>query len=268
MGKIKIVIVTQTDPFYIPLFFKEFFSRMEGGQGSVELAGVVIQEALGNKTLSGLVKRVIGLYGLWGTIIKTLELLTSKCEDAFAKGVGLGNPRSIGGLAEKHGYPVLDYKDVNTPAFIEYLQAEKIDLVVSVSASQIFKQPVLTTPPLGCINLHNGELPKYKGMLPNFWQMYNGEKSTTLTIHKMAAKLDEGEIVLAKKTPIPPGCTLEQLIKRTKENSASELLKLLVDVANGKSLQGTFPSQANGSYYTFPSWDDVKEFKRRGCRVI
>lgn len=265
---LRIVIVTQLDPFYIPLFFDAFFKSLGEKRDTVVLQGVVIQKPLGNKTRKGLAKRVLGLYGFWGTVQKTLELMRNRVGDKLHRAVNLGRPRSIASIVESNGYDVIPHTDVNGPAFIQMLKDEEIDLVVSVSASQIFKEELLSVPPLGCINMHNGELPKYKGMLPNFWQMFNGETHTTLTIHRMAAKLDEGDIVFTRKTEIGADTTLEELIKRTKENSASALMDLLIGIANGQSLEGTPPGEENSTYYTFPKKEDVREFRKRGYRVL
>ncbi len=265
---IRTVIVTQLDPFYIPLFFDSFFRSLEDKTETIKLQGVVIQKPLGNKTRKGLAKRVIGLYGLWGTVLKTLELVRNRVGDKIHRTTRIGRPRSIASIVESNGYDLIPHTDVNGSAFIQFLKKEEIDLVVSVSASQIFKEELLGIPPLGCINLHNGELPKYKGMLPNFWQMFNGETHTTLTIHRMAVKLDEGDIIFTRKTEIGSNTTLEELIKRTKENSASALMDLLIDIAGGATLDGDPPGDNDSAYYTFPKKEDVQEFRRRGYRVL
>ncbi|MCG8480679.1 MAG: hypothetical protein MI724_16415, partial [Spirochaetales bacterium] len=69
---IRIAIVTQEDPFYIPIFFREFFKRYRASiekhsdAAPVEVRGVMIQQALGNRTARGLAKRIWSLYGAVG----------------------------------------------------------------------------------------------------------------------------------------------------------------------------------------------------------
>ncbi len=178
-------------------------------------------------------------------------------------------PRSTKHILSNRGYEILEFENVNQKSFIQFLGDNQIDLLISVSASQIFSAALLSVPRLGCINLHNGALPQYKGMLPNFWQMYDGESHTTLTIHKMAPQLDAGDILLTRKTQIPPARPLDDVIKLTKRKSALALMDLLVSVANGTgTLHGTAPPSEGAVYYTFPTRADVKEFKRRGHRVL
>jgi len=268
MDKIRLLIVTQSDPFYLPLFFERFFKRLEEYKEQLELSGLIIQQSLGSKTLWHLAKRVVVLYGFWGTVKKFFELMVLKLIDlGFRAGMPL-EPNAIGLLAKRYGCPLLDFVDVNDKRFVAYVKEQKIDLIVSVSASQIFGQEILAAPPLGCINLHNGDLPRYKGMLPNFWQMYNGEANSILTIHTMVPRLDQGRVVLQESTPISKGMSLEKLIKNTKINSANTLVEWLAGLKKNQRFETTEMGGAVMHYYSFPTWRDVKEFEGRGNRVL
>jgi len=268
MQKIRILVVTQTDPFYLPLFFKHFFEKLEAHKDKIEVDGLIIQRPLGNKTFWGLAKRVVGLYGLPGTFIKVAQLLWLKLQDlAYTLGLPVA-PNAIGLLANLHGMTILAFTDVNDSQCIEYVKSHQIDLIVSVSASQVFRNEILKSPGMGCVNLHNGDLPRYKGMLPNFWQMYNGETSSVLTIHTMEPELDKGGIILKKSTPIPKGTSLEKLIRETKTNSAIILVDWLVSLSKGNPIVTTAMDVSSEKYYSFPSRKDVKEFIRKGNRVL
>jgi len=51
-------------------------------------------------------------------------------------------------------------------------------------------------------NLHFSLLPKYRGCHTNFYQLYNGEKYSGVTLHKINNGIDEGDIVDQKKFKI------------------------------------------------------------------
>jgi len=110
-------------------------------------------------------------------------------------------------------------------------------------------------------------LPRYKGMMPTFWQMYYGEKTVGLTIHYMVAKLDEGQVLLQEQQPIVQGETLDQVIRRSKRYGAHAMAKVLRQLRDGTA-SPRMMDQSNGSYYTFPTADEIKEFRRRGLRAI
>ena len=142
-----------------------------------------------------------------------------------------------------------------------------LDLIVSVAAPQVFKSALIAVPRIGCINIHNAKLPKYRGMLPNFWQMYHGEKSVGTSIHRINDKIDDGDILLQKETPIQPGETLDSLIRRTKKIGANMMIEAIEGLKSGL-LQPIVNSSAQATYFGFPSKNDVSEFRRKGGRLI
>ena len=281
----RIVIVTQEDPFYIPLFFREFYhagaeARSAGDTGhssassassaprtpriSIDIAGVMIQRALGNRTAQGLAKRIWRLYGTGGFLVMGARY-------AWRKGLGLLGPwaPTVAGYSRRARVPVLEFdsNDANSAEFIDFLKRQSIDLVVSVSASQIFKPPVLSAPALGCINLHNAPLPHYRGMLPNFRQLYHGEAESVLTIHQMVADLDKGDILAQAATPITETMSLEQLMRETKKRSARVLWNTLVRMTEEGVETRPLPEE-EGSYYTWPTREEARELRRRGRRLL
>lgn len=280
----RIALVTQEDPFYIPLFFGEFF-RIAGlrrriaavtatGAGSfftpgaipssgrpVEVRGVMIQRALGNKTYKGLAKRIWRLYGTVGFVRVGFRYVWAKVVSRLYPG------RSVAGIAGGAGAPILPMEDANGEEFLSFIRENRIDLVVSVSASQIFRGDVLSAPREGCINLHNAPLPHYRGMLPNFWQLYHGEKESVLTIHQMVEDLDKGDILLRRPTPMDDRMSLEDLIRTTKIRSARALWHLLDRFAAG-AVEVTPLPEEEGSYFTWPTREEAKELTRRGRRLL
>ena len=64
----------------------------------------------------------------------------------------------------------------------------------------IFKKELLKIPRYGCINLHCSILPKYAGLLPSFWTIYNKEEKIGSTVHYMDDKIDNGAILGQVKT--------------------------------------------------------------------
>ena len=63
-------------------------------------------------------------------------------------------------------------------------------------------QEVLDCPRLGCINVHASLLPKYRGGAPVHYAILNGDEKTGVTIMYMVKKMDAGNIIYQKETPI------------------------------------------------------------------
>lgn len=263
----RIVIVTQEDPFYIPIFFKEFFNLYNKKENEIEIKGVMIQEALGDNSIFRLAKRMYNFYGFIDFIKQSYKYAVSKFKDILYSIGILKSNFSVEYFAKNNDINLLSYTDVNSNKFIQFINDKDIDLIVSVSASQIFNSQILDLPTYGCINLHNAPLPKYRGMLPNFWQMYHDEDYSVLTIHEMVEELDQGRIIYQKKTKIKEWMSLDDLIKVTKANSAQALWKVLEDFENRIVKYQQMP-EIEGSYFSFPTRKDVQEFKSKGKKLL
>lgn len=268
---LNVLFVTQDDPFFIPHFFDELISIVKS-ETEICVNGVVIQKPLGKKTITSLVKSMLDFYGpvdflrigLRYVVYKTLNLIAVR----FFRGKFFGI-FSLEHLLFKKGWTIINVTDVNSAPFINLVKNSNIDLIISVAASQIFKPVILSTPRYGCINVHSAKLPKNRGMLPNFWALYNydNEPTSAITIHKMNERLDDGEIISQEEFHLDPTESLHQLIIRTKRLGARQVLKVLKRyLKNGpKYLQN---NSAEATYHTFPTKEDVARFRAKGLRLI
>lgn len=276
---IRIVVVTQEDPFYLPLFFRTFLqlyrrSRANGHATSpVDLRGVMIQPALGNRTRRGLAKRIWSLYGTVGFVRMGVRYTWKTVLSLL----GSAAP-TVRGYCKRTGVPLIEFaadpqrpyaraNDANAPEFAALLRAESVDLVVSVAAAQIFRAALLATPPLGCINLHNAPLPRYRGMLPNFWQLYYGERESVLTVHRMVEDVDRGDVLHRESTPITATMSLEDLIRTTKIGSAHALWGVLTRIVDQGVQTEPLPTEP-GSYHTWPTRDQARTLRRSGRKLL
>ena len=255
----KFLFITQDDPFFVRLFFDEFFRIYEQLD---DLQGVVLAKAMGKKSTKDLARQMYDFYG-------PLNFLRVGCSYAGYKlGARLnGSGRfSIEGLCRARGIPVIHTNRVNAPEFLAELRPMGLDLIISVAAPVIFKADLIRLPRLGCINIHNGMLPRYRGMLPNFWQMYHGERQVGITVHEMNEKLDDGRIILQEPVAIEPGETLNSLIRRTKLIGAHVMVRAIEALRTGTAAPRENPA-TEGTYFSFPTRADVREFRHRGYRV-
>jgi methionyl-tRNA formyltransferase len=159
------------------------------------------------------------------------------------------------------GVPVKDVENVNAAEFLEELSALRVDLIVSLNCPQKLKRPILSLPTHGCVNVHFGKLPKYRGILPIFYALLNREPSFGVTVHMMDEKLDNGEIVVQRDVPIVPGDTLETLYPKGFQ-AASELLEQVLDAFSRGQVQLSPNRESDKSYYSYPSWRMIREYRR------
>jgi len=259
----KIEFLTEEDMYVLP-FFEELFRDYAG---DLEIVRVSCCRAMGNRSRRQLLRALVSLYGPVGFLRLAARHAGSRVLSLLPRRRGGRHYYSIRQLCTSYG---VSYGRVQNPNAEEYLQAladRAPDLIVSVACPFILKRRLLETPRLGCINLHNAPLPRYKGMMPTFWQLFHGERAVGLTIHYMNEKIDEGHVLFQDRMDIRPGETLDQLIRRSKRRAAHCLVDVLGQLEDG-SARSVPLSKAGSTYFTFPNLDQIREFRRRGLRAI
>ena len=96
-------------------------------------------------------------------------------------------------LAARHRIPVHIDESVETAA--AKIGALRPSIIYSFSYRHLIPENVLAMAPLGAFNLHPSLLPAYRGRAPVNWVLVNGERETGVTLHRMVARADAGDIV-------------------------------------------------------------------------
>jgi methionyl-tRNA formyltransferase len=122
--------------------------------------------------------------------------------------------RGIKSIAADAGVAVIQPSSINSADGIAALREFRPDLLVVVAYGQILSPEVLAVPPLGGINVHASLLPKYRGAAPIAWAIWKGEKRTGVTIIRMSAGLDAGEMIAQEAIDILADETAGELESR------------------------------------------------------
>jgi methionyl-tRNA formyltransferase len=256
----RIAVLTQEDPLYILPFFASFLPE---ASKEIEIAAVYACRSMGKRRRTRLLAELFRLYRPAGFLKLAALQVLARIQSAS----GLGQLSSIRQLSEKHGIIYRRIDDPNQPEVVSALSALNIDVLVSVACPYILKQHVLAAPARASINVHHAPLPRYKGMMPTFWQMYHGESSVGITVHEIASRIDEGPILHQESIPIIAGESMHQLIRRSKRAGAAAVLRVLRQIAGGTAVPVS-SGEEKGSYFTFPDRSEMAEFHRRKLRAI
>jgi methionyl-tRNA formyltransferase len=259
-----VLFVTQDDPIYVLEFFDELAKTDLPG---INVLGIVLAPPMNKQSLGALVRQMWDFYGPVDFARMGVRFALARIGARLPAALRGGRHFSTAQIAVAAGIPVRFVPQLNDPAFVESVRRDKVDVLVSVAAPQVFKKPLIEAPRLGCINVHNAKLPNYRGMLPNFWQMFDGLRTVGTTVHRITAGLDEGAILAQSETEVRDGESLDSLIRRTKRSSVHVLLGVLRDMIGEKVVELPNPAD-RGSYHSFPTRADVREFRRRGYRLL
>lgn len=250
--RLRVLVITEDDPLYVIRFFESFFPAVPV---DIELIGITVSAAFHESTLST-ARRMLGFYGPVDFARLCMRFASVKLRR-----------HSIPRLARAAGIPVLEASSVNDPGYLKQVRELAPDVIVSVAAPEIFKEELLSIPRLGCVNIHSGRLPRYRGMMPTFWQLLAGEAHATVTIHEMVAKLDAGRILATLDFPLHKRDRLDRVIRETKQAGAGLMIDVLQQLRQGRTEPRELDME-QADYHSFPTKKDVRAFRDRGHRML
>ena len=133
-------------------------------------------------------------------------------------------------LALEHSIPVYQPLNFKQQDDLDILNKLKPDLMIVAAYGIILPVDVLTTPSLGCINIHASLLPRWRGAAPIQRAIIAGDTQTGITIMQMDKGLDTGDMILNKTCNIDAndtGSSLHDKLAALGADVMQEALKLI-----------------------------------------
>lgn len=103
--------------------------------------------------------------------------------------------RRLHARASSLDLPVLNTTDVNSAESLEFIRALEPDVCLSAYFNQVVREPLLSLPRYGCINIHPSLLPRNRGVDPLFYARLRREPEGGVTVHRLDADLDTGQVL-------------------------------------------------------------------------
>jgi methionyl-tRNA formyltransferase len=117
-------------------------------------------------------------------------------------------PDALRLAAQQRNLKVHQFKSLRDPEATRVMQESGADIGIMAFVTQFAPQEFVTIPKHGTIQYHPSLLPKYRGPSSINWPIIKGDPETGLTIFRPSDGLDEGVVILQKRTPIGPNDTL------------------------------------------------------------
>lgn len=251
-----LIIITQDEPFYLS---KNLNCLLKNLPNNHQVVGTIVADASPYGKKETFLKKVIKTLKIFGQgffIFYALKFIISK---VFSK--------SVSKVLQNFKVPIIKLNgSINSKKNLEIIKSYNPDLLVSILGNQIFKKPLIDLAPKGCINLHTALLPKYRGLMPTFWVMKNNEKYTGVSVFFVDEGIDSGPIIAQEKVEIG-NKTQQELIKETKQIGMNLILKS-IDLIAKDELKLIENPDSEKSYFSFPTREDVKEFKQMGNKFF
>lgn len=256
---LRVVVMTQSDRFFIPHNIRVASEVCE----LCEIVQVDCKSSLENK-----LGDYLSWFGFFQCAKMGVRTVLRAAKGIFDRLTGFricGGECSVSHVARALGVPYRVITDSNAPDFVEQMRKLSPDLIISYSAPQVIKPELLRIPKHGIINVHGSLLPDYRGCLPSFWYLYNEEKVGGATVHYMSEKIDDGGIIKQGSVDISECRSMFSLIGKTKKLGGILMADAIKDIADGRDV--TVPNDTSkGRYFTWPTKDQAKEFRKKGYR--
>jgi len=252
----KIVLLTQPDPFYLAHNIKYLLEKMPGHSQVVSAILFDVSPFGKKESFLGKMKETYRIFGLRFFINYGFKYVLSRFNPA----------KSVKRILEKHNVQIVKLNhNINHHESIDIIKAYKPDLLISIAGNQIFKKELLEIAPKGCLNLHTALLPKYRGLMPSFWVLKNSEKETGVSVFFVDEGIDSGPILVQKRIPITAEMTQASLIKLSKRIGMDAVLESINLIEKGDYITMPNPEEEH-TYYSFPTRQDVITFCKAGKR--
>lgn len=151
-------------------------------------------------------------------------------------------------LALESGIPVYQPQKIRTPENTVLLRDLNPDFIVVAAFGQIIPQSILEIPRFGCLNVHASLLPAWRGAAPIQWSILNGDAETGVTIMRMNAGLDTGDIISKVTVPIGRDETGGSLFDRLCPAGADLLIETMGTVVEGTAAYTPQPEKSTTPY--------------------
>ena len=169
----RLVILTQDDPFYLARNIDYLLKKLPPYAQVVATVVFEVSPFGKRESFTDKMKKTYEIFGLPFFIRYGIKFLRSKLDPR-------NNVRKV--LAQ-YNIPLIQIEgNINKDENLAKIKSYQPDLLVSIAGNQIFKRKLLDSATHGCINLHTALLPKYRGLMPSFWVLKNGEKRTGVSV--------------------------------------------------------------------------------------
>jgi methionyl-tRNA formyltransferase len=141
-------------------------------------------------------------------------------------------PSPVARAADELGIPVVkaDRLDAAATAAVQELGA---DLGVIVAYGGLVREPLLSTPAHGWINLHFSLLPAWRGAAPVQRALIAGDAVTGAAVFRLVPELDAGDVYAELRHPIAADDTAGDLLAALSVSGAELLAQVVDGIADG-----------------------------------
>jgi len=175
-------------------------------------------------------------------------------------------PSPVAAAAERLGIHVIEAARLDEDA-TGRIGALRPDLGVIVAYGGLVREPLLSTPAHGWINLHFSLLPAWRGAAPVQHALIAGDAETGASVFRLVPELDAGDVYAMRSHPIRPDDTAGSLLEALADSGAALLADVVDAIAAGTAT--ATPQTGDPTFAPKLDLDDARlDWHRRAAEIL
>ncbi|WP_119697886.1 methionyl-tRNA formyltransferase [Microbacterium halotolerans] len=162
-------------------------------------------------------------------------------------------PSPVAQAADEMGLPVLKTARLDDEA-TEQLVALGAELAVVVAYGGLVREPLLSAPEHGWINLHFSLLPRWRGAAPVQRALIAGDRETGAAVFRLVPELDAGDVYAQLRHEISPDATAADVLAELADSGARLVADVVAGIADGTATAD--PQQGEATHAAKLALDD------------
>jgi len=167
---------------------------------------------------------------------------------------------------EAKGIPVFKTKSINSLESQDFLRSLQLDLILNLRTRNIFKKDILEIPRWGCINIHHGLLPQYRGTMCDLWALSEG-RAIGYSIHWMNQKIDDGRLLRVRELKELDTKNYSEIPYLSSLQEAKDLKELLDKFKNSGPEAGSENRGVKVLHSKNPTRHQIREMIEKGIEL-
>ncbi len=180
------------------------------------------------------------------------EVLLQRCADEIHKRghkiVGVISENThLRNWSQSHRLPCHSPDDYEA-----HLDGVNYDVLASITHPQKISDALIQRAKILAINYHDGPLPRYAGINASSWAIYNGEQQHGIVWHKLASKIDSGDILEREQYTIEPNETSLSINIKNSVLALNAFKRVLSNLEQSTISSTTInPEHSRSFYYSY-----------------
>ena len=154
-------------------------------------------------------------------------------------------PSPVARTADELGIPVCKAARLDDEV-TQRIAALRVELGVIVAYGGLVREPLLSTPTAGWINLHFSLLPQWRGAAPVQRALIAGDVRLGASVFQLVPELDAGDVFASRAFDLPEGATADIALRTLAEEGAALTAEVVSGIADGTVIAE--PQEGEPSY--------------------